>query len=133
MLSISLPYLLDAGDVFELQNGDYSIIKNFRHVGHYLPKGWYRVRLDYHDPDPHGIYMGDSEGFGAYFVDSSGFGGSSGPALSIEEFVKRVKPGFGYAVVEAGKCQIKVGVFAYHEPDPEAEKSWDEFEASLRK
>lgn len=125
------PCLLDAGDVHELQAGDDSVLENFQNVGRYLPEGWHRVRLDHFDPDSRGIYMGDNDGYGAYFVDSSGFGGSDEAALLIDEFIKRVKPGYGYAIVEAGQFQVKIGVFAYWEPDPEAEKSWDEFEANL--
>lgn len=111
-----VPCLLDAGDVYELQNGDYSILKNFMHLGPYLPVGWHRVRLDRYDPDPRGIYMGDNDGYGAYFVDSSGFGDIGESALSVDEFVKRVKPGYGYALIEIGEFQAKIGVFDFYEP-----------------
>jgi len=110
------PCLLDAGDVYELQDGDYSILKRLPHMGPYLPVGWHRVRLDHHDPNPHGIFMGDNEGCGAYFVDSSGFGRPGEGALTADEFVERVKSGYGYAIVEAGEFQVKIGVFDFYEP-----------------
>ena len=45
------------------------------------------------------------------FVDSSGFGWEGEPALTIEQFYKQVKKGFGYAVVDSGQFQVFVGVF----------------------
>jgi len=110
------PCLLDAGDIHELQNGDYSVLKQFPDVGSYLPVGWHRVRLDQLDPNPHGIYMGDNHEYGAYFVDSSGFGEPGESSLAVNEFIERVKSGYGYAIVEAGEFQVKIGVFDFYEP-----------------
>ena len=111
-----IPCLLDAGDVYELQSGDLSILGNFKHLGPYLPVGWHRVRLDQIDPNPHGIYMGDNHEYGAYFVDSSGFGEPGESSLAVGEFIERVKSGYGYAIVEAGEFQVKIGVFDFYEP-----------------
>lgn len=45
------------------------------------------------------------------FVDSSGFGSSSGLALTIDQFLAKVKKGLGYAIIEQGQFQLYVGVF----------------------
>src|SRR5260370_30163117 len=36
-----------------------------------------------------------------HFVDATGFGAESEPALTLLAFVKRLREGYGYAVVEA--------------------------------
>ena len=46
-----------------------------------------------------------------YFVDSSGLGAEDEPALTIDRFIKCLKPGRGYAVIEAGQFQVIVGEF----------------------
>lgn len=80
-------------------------------LGDYLPEGWQRVSLE-SEEDRHGVYIDDNEGFGAYFVDSSGFGQNGEPALNPERFVKEyLEPGFGYAIVEAGQFQVRIGKF----------------------
>ena len=81
-------------------------------LGDYKPKGWESVRLtEEFDANRHGIYSGDAGGFGAYFVDSSGFGRAGESALTVEEFATRIKPNYGYAIVESGQFQVRVGVF----------------------
>jgi len=77
-------------------------------LGSYLPKGWARVRLE----SQHGMYAGDNKGYGAFMVDGSGFGQPGEPALTIGEFVEKLKPGLGYGIVEAGQFQVKIGVYA---------------------
>lgn len=93
--------------------GNRDAISGIPNLGTYLPKGWKRVSLamDYVG-DPHGIYMGDNEGKGAFFVDKSGCGAPGEAALTLTEFIKRLKPGLGYGVVEEGQFQVKVGAFA---------------------
>ena len=59
--------------------------------GDYRPKGWELVET--------------------HFVDSSGFGRPNEPAMTINEFMKKVKSGRGYAIIEAGQFQIYVGEF----------------------
>lgn len=41
-------------------------------------------------------------------VDTSGFGDRSEPALTTEQFLERVRPGYAYAIVEAGPFQANV-------------------------
>lgn len=60
-------------------------------LGSFVPEGW---------------YIEDG-----LFVDSSGFGGSSEPALTREQFLTRLEPGKGYAIIESGEFQVYVGVF----------------------
>jgi hypothetical protein len=57
-------------------------------LGYYLPDGWDRSEL--------------------YFVDNSGFGSESEPALTINQFLNKVKQGFGYAIYEAGQFQVYI-------------------------
>ncbi len=45
------------------------------------------------------------------FVDSSGFGDEGEPALTIDQFTKKIKAGYGYATIEQGQFQVHVGVF----------------------
>lgn len=63
----------------------------FPNFGDYRPKGWKLVET--------------------YFVDSSGMGSSDEPALTVEQFKKKLKVGFGYAIVEAGQFQVYVSEF----------------------
>jgi len=86
------------------------VVREIPFIGDYLPTGWERVSLRNEDGS-RGVYMGDNEGYGAYFVDSSGFGSPYEPALTLEEFCARVRPGRAYAIVEAGEFQVKIGVF----------------------
>lgn len=78
-------------------------------IGDYIPKGWRKV--DIIDE----WYGGDEEMRGVYhagfFVDASGFGASYEPALTIDQFIEKMRPGYGYAVIEAGQFQVHVGVF----------------------
>jgi hypothetical protein len=50
------------------------------------------------EENDHGVYMGDNEGFGAYFVDKCGYGDPGEPALTLDEFIRRMKPGLGYGM-----------------------------------
>ena len=43
-----------------------------------------------------------------YFVDSSGFGTRGERALTQGEFLDNLRPGFAYAIVEAGQFQVYV-------------------------
>jgi len=80
-------------------------------LGDRCPRNWVRVSLEA-EADDHGVYMGDNRGKGAYFVDKSGCGAPGEPAMTLDEFFTRMKPGLGYAMVEEGQFQVKVGVFA---------------------
>jgi hypothetical protein len=89
------------------KDGDFSVFRSIPHLGGLLPRGWRRVRLE----AGHGVYSGDNKGFGAFMVDSSGLGSPGEAALTIEEFANRLTPGVGYAIVEAGQFQVKIGAF----------------------
>lgn len=103
------PLVFTAEELDKAKGGDLSKLRHLPNLGSYLPKGWKRVSLKAEEGD-HGVYMGDNDGKGAYFVDK-GFGGG-GPAISVEELARRMKPGLGYGFVEEGQFQIKVGAFA---------------------
>ena len=45
------------------------------------------------------------------FVDNSGFGQDDEPALTIDQFYKKIKAGYAYGVIDAGQFQVMVGVF----------------------
>lgn len=107
------PAVLSTEDVTALKAGDLSSLK-IPTLGSYLPKGFKRVSLEhFNEQDAHGVYMDDNDGFGAYFVDSSGCGGLNEPAMPLVELCQHLRPGYGYAVVETGEFQVKVGVFRY--------------------
>jgi len=63
----------------------------FPNLGDYEPKGWRKVHT--------------------YFVDSSGFGHDGEAALSVSQFIKMIKVGYAYAIVEAGQFQVYVTEF----------------------
>lgn len=63
----------------------------FPHIGDYRPKGWKLIEK--------------------YFVDSSGFGRNNEMALSVSQFIKKLKVGYGYAIIEAGQFQVYVAEF----------------------
>ena len=51
-----------------------------------------------------------------FFVDSSGFGQPGEPALTIKEFLSKVKAGLAYGITEYGQFQLFVGVFEKKNP-----------------
>lgn len=60
-------------------------------LGDYVPDGW---KLIYR-----------------LFVDKMGFSEAGFAALSVDQFIEKVKSGLGYAIVEEGQFQIYIGVF----------------------
>ena len=46
-----------------------------------------------------------------FFVDSSGWGEKGEAALTIGQFLKKVKAGKYYAVIEEGQFQVRVGEY----------------------
>jgi hypothetical protein len=80
-----LPYVIEEGD---RENFPPFPFPDF---GDYRPKGWELV--------------------GEYFVDSSGFGRDDEPALSVSQFLKKLRTGYGYALIEQGEFQVFVGEF----------------------
>jgi len=59
--------------------------------GFYRPDGWVEVAT--------------------FFVDNSGFGSESEPALTPQQFIGKVREGYGYAVTEAGQFQVHITEF----------------------
>jgi hypothetical protein len=102
------PFVFKAGDITP---ENFARIPN---LGNAVPKGWKRLSLksEYDEDNYKGIYMGDADGAGAYFVDNTGEAVEGEPALTVKAFLKQVKPGLGYGIVEVGIYQIKIGVFA---------------------
>lgn len=84
------PFVVTSEDIADLQAGDLSKVK-LPFLGDYVPRGFKLVR--------------------ELFVDSSGFGATNEPALTQGQFYQELKPGFGYAVIEAGQFQVYVGEF----------------------
>lgn len=58
-------------------------------IGDYVPKGYEKTDM-------------------FLFVDSSGLGSRGESALTQDEFIERLRPGYAYAVVEAGEFQVYV-------------------------
>ena len=71
-------------------DGDEAVVK-CPNLGSYCPKGWELVER--------------------LFVDNYGFGDEHDSALTLQQFISKVKEGFGYAIVEEGQFQIYIGVF----------------------
>ena len=105
------PAVIDGTDLAAAKAGDLSVLQ-IPNIGTYLPKNFERVSLEAEDGKK-GVYMGDNDGFGAYLVDKSGFAADYEPALTLAQFVERLVPGYGYAVVEEGQFQVKVGKFKW--------------------
>ena len=80
-------------------------------IGPLLPDGWERVDIFEDGLPTHKAYSGDADGYGAYLVDKTGLGSESEPALTISSFMRSIRAGYGYAIVEEGPFQIKIGVF----------------------
>lgn len=86
-----IPLVIELEDIPLLSSGK-PIRGGFPFLGDYIPKGWKRT--------------GNS-----FFVDSSGFGREGEPALTLNQFLQKVKPSLGYAVVEAGQFQVYVAEY----------------------
>jgi hypothetical protein len=71
-------------------HGDRGVLK-MPHLGCYKPDGW--------------------EVSGKFFVDSSGWGAENEPALTLAQFLSRVKEGRGYCLASAGQFQVHVNEF----------------------
>lgn len=66
-------------------------IRKMPNFGDFRPKGWKLVR--------------------ELFVDSSGFGEKGEMALTIEQFLEEIKRFHGYAIIEEGQFQVRIGEF----------------------
>jgi len=63
----------------------------FPYIGDYVPDGWEKTN--------------------EYFVDSSGFGSEGESAMTIRQFMQKVRNGYGYAITSAGQFQVYVSEF----------------------
>ena len=63
----------------------------FPFLGSYVPKGWKLTHT--------------------YFVDSSGFGETGEAALTIRQFIGKIKGSHGYAITEVGQFQVYIGEY----------------------
>lgn len=63
----------------------------FPNLGDYRPTGWKLINQ--------------------YFVDNSGWGSSDEEALTIDQFKTKLKPSYGYAIIEEGEFQLYIGEF----------------------
>ena len=105
------PRVLTASEIVHAKRGNVHAVSAIPALGDFLPKGWARVSLKAEAKD-RGVHLDDNDGFGAYFVSKGWSVRGREPALSVDEFVDRLKPGLGYAIVEEGQFQIKIGAFA---------------------
>jgi hypothetical protein len=90
------PYIWEQDDFEEPER------VHFPFIGTYVPRGWVMVNT--------------------YFVDSSGFGDEGEPALTREQFLKKLQVGRGYAIIEAGQFQVYIGEFVQAPRRPKAKK-----------
>jgi len=60
-------------------------------LGYAIPQGWQPTQ--------------------SFFVDSSGFGSDNESALTIDNFIKEVRQGFGYALTSIGQFQVNIQEF----------------------
>jgi hypothetical protein len=83
------PYLVEQEDIEYWR--DRQVPFPFPNLGDYVPDGWEQVDT--------------------LFCDSSGWGAPGEPALTREQLLDVLEPGFGYAVIEAGQFQVYLGKF----------------------
>jgi hypothetical protein len=123
----AVPMLVEADELAEWKAGHLDDF-GMPYIGYRCPRGYRRVNLAdwvvsseyicgldcWYGSDKHvrGLTVVSQIGKTAFFVDKSGFGKPSEPALTLEEFVRVMRPGYYYAVVEEGEFQVKVGVFS---------------------
>lgn len=66
-------------------------VRNAPSIGDYIPDGWRPTEK--------------------YFVDSSGLGAPGELALTFDQFLTKVKEGYGYAICDTGQFQIYIQEF----------------------
>ena len=73
----------------------FNMLRRIPNLGDYVPEGWVEVNR----------YMVDSSGFeDAAEIHSHG-------GFTHEELMDKIVPGRGYAIVEEGQFQVKIGEF----------------------
>jgi len=83
-----VPYIVWPQDLEGWKAGHINSLP-FPFLGSYVPKGWKMVN--------------------EYFVDLSGFGAPGEPALTLKQFIDKVRVDYGYAITEAGQFQVYIG------------------------
>jgi hypothetical protein len=76
-------------------------------------------------PNIGGYTHPDWERVDNFMVDSSGFGQRGESALTLDQFVDRVVPRRGYAIIEEGQFQVIVGEFVHHKDHADYLKGQD--------
>lgn len=71
----------------------------------------WRVKPSFPFPSTHEERVAGWKLVNRYFVDSSGWGRAGEPALTTEQFVSKLKPGCGYAIIGEGQFQVWVGEY----------------------
>lgn len=83
------PFVMFQSDIDLAQAGSMEALRNIPFIGNYTPRGFKKTE-------------------NLYFVDSSGFGGDNEPALSINQFLRKLRVNYAYAIVEAGQFQVYI-------------------------
>jgi len=106
-----VPHIFTAPEVAVLNSGHLTPLGAIPFIGNYIPAGWERLDLET-EKNVDGIAHDQSVRSMPrhFFVDSSGCD-KTGRAMSDKRFAELVKPGVGYAVIEAGEFQICIGAF----------------------
>jgi len=114
-----MPLVFDAIEMHQLNKGDITPIRSMPDLGDSIPEGWNRFNLSKIKKDftyDYKIYSDDNKGAGAFFVDQ-GMGSDNEPAMTVPQFIKSLSElwnkndKLGYAIVETGQFQVKIGVF----------------------
>ena len=114
-----MPLVFNSVDMDHLNNGNIIPIRSMPDLGNSIPKGWNRFNLGKIKKDftyDYKIYSDDNKGAGAFFVDQ-GMGSDNEPAMTVPQFIKSLSElwnknkKLGYAIVETGQFQVKIGVF----------------------
>lgn len=64
-------------------------VRGAPYIGDYIPEGWAKTE-------------------NLFFVDNSGLGAEDEPAMTFNQFLRKVKKGLGYALVECGQFQVYI-------------------------
>jgi hypothetical protein len=109
------PAILSESDLGNLRRGRGTGVR-IPFIGDRVPRGWKLVNVaewfpDLAYPGERGVYPEGFRGKGVFFVDTSGFGRTGESALTLEQFAEMARPGYGYAMIEAGQFQGHIAAF----------------------
>lgn len=86
-------------------------------IGNRIPRGWKRLNASALLGSDRGcvpLWSDSKERYHFIEVDSSGLGTPGELALTFEEFlaaVRKIGPGYGYAMIEQGQFQVVIAVY----------------------